>query len=415
MFKDLTREQLIVLLQEAQAKAIPQVAAKVVCKPCSFDWSATRGRKVALKISYLGHKYYGFTGLMEGTVPTIEGELFKALTICKMIPGVDLCGWSKAGRTDKGVSGFGQVVSLWIKTKLPAGHPSTLDWDAIKGLNNELYGDHEILDHDSTVDEYDYLSLINRLLPPEIRILAWTPVAQTFDARFSCKWRKYKYFFPVRGLDIPKMKIAARNFIGTSDCRFICKLDPSKIHTKNFFIRDIYDVSVVDINKDFCALEVKGKAFLWHQVRYMMALMYLVGKGLEEPAIITTILDPAQHPPDSGKPIFSMAPDGPLVLVECGYDGLRWIVRGSTQSYNPERVISIVDNLWSEASLYTLQLETLKSEYLALGVDKLGPLPPRGPKHVPVMKRKRANSVNELLSKVGMKETTKKSKFVGRL
>lgn len=33
--------------------------------------------------------------------------------------------------------------------------------------------------------EIDYPKVINSVLPPEIRILGWTPVPETFDARYA--------------------------------------------------------------------------------------------------------------------------------------------------------------------------------------------------------------------------------------
>jgi tRNA pseudouridine38/39 synthase len=50
----------------------------------------------------------------------------------------------------------------------------------------------------------------------------------------------------------------------------------------------------------------------------MMALLLLVGQGLEEPTITRDILDISKHPKNAGRPIYEMAPDGPLCLVDCG-------------------------------------------------------------------------------------------------
>lgn len=40
--------------------------------------------------------------------------------------------------------------------------------------------------------EMDYCTLLNRVLPPEIRALAWAPVTEEFSARFSCSDRTYR-------------------------------------------------------------------------------------------------------------------------------------------------------------------------------------------------------------------------------
>ena len=47
-----------------------------------------------------------------------------------------------------------------------------------------------------------------------------------------------------------------------------------------------------------------GQAFLWHQVRCMVALLLLVGEGLERPGLVDTMLDPQRCP---RKPQYGMA------------------------------------------------------------------------------------------------------------
>lgn len=48
----------------------------------------------------------------------------------------------------------------------------------------------------------EYCKMLNRLLPEDIRIFAWQPVCEEFSARFNCKSRTYKYFFPRSNLDL---------------------------------------------------------------------------------------------------------------------------------------------------------------------------------------------------------------------
>ena len=47
---------------------------------------------------------------------------------------------------------------------------------------------------DGTVEvtEIDYCGVLNRVLPPDIRALAWAPVTEDFSARFSCSDRTYR-------------------------------------------------------------------------------------------------------------------------------------------------------------------------------------------------------------------------------
>jgi tRNA pseudouridine38/39 synthase len=74
-------------------------------------------------------------------------------------------------------------------------------------------------------------------------------VHYTFDARFCCLYRSYKYYFAGHNLDIPSMKIAARKFIGEHDFRHFCKLDSSKL-ISNFVRMVIYaDIRLVRLLK----------------------------------------------------------------------------------------------------------------------------------------------------------------------
>jgi len=51
-------------------------------------------------------------------------------------------------------------------------------------------------------EELDYPKLLNRVLPADIRVLAWCPAPPDFSARFDCRQRMYKYYFPRGDLNI---------------------------------------------------------------------------------------------------------------------------------------------------------------------------------------------------------------------
>ncbi|KAI8915770.1 pseudouridine synthase, partial [Gorgonomyces haynaldii] len=261
-----------------------------------FDFESSVCRPIALRISYIGTNYYGFSGTKEDTVETVEEQLFYALKTSKLIPHETKCAWAKCGRTDKGVSAFGQTVSLWIRSKLKKDDPRVCRWDQL-----------------------EYVLMINRLLPPDIRVLGWSPVSPTFDARFSCTYRLYHYYFNSKYLDAEKMRLGAQKFVGTHDCRHICKLDEQKVEKEDFFTRTIMESRIEDLGNGFCRYVVKGQAFLWHQVRNMMALLFFIGEAKEQPEIIDTMLDISKHPPRQGRPTYLMAPDAPLVLYDCGF------------------------------------------------------------------------------------------------
>lgn len=70
-----------------------------------------------------------------------------------------------------------------------------------------------------------------------------------------------------------------------------------------------------------CYVQIHGQAFLWHQIRCIMEVLFMIGNGLEEPSVITKLLDVVKFP---GKPNYPLAPEKPLVLNDCGYPNLQF-------------------------------------------------------------------------------------------
>ncbi len=52
-------------------------------------------------------------------------------------------------------------------------------------------------------------------------------------------------------------------------------------------------------------------SFLYHQVRCMMAVLFLIAKGLEQPEIVSTLLDIEATP---RKPLYDLADESGLGL-----------------------------------------------------------------------------------------------------
>ncbi|KAL8365654.1 hypothetical protein RB595_004456 [Gaeumannomyces hyphopodioides] len=388
----------------AQTQPQPQAAPskkRKVADPSNYST-----RFIALKLAYLGGNYNGFEYQANGQLPTVEEELWKALVkTCLVFPErgpdeVDFgsCEYSKCGRTDRGVSAFGQVVALRVRSNRPVPGARRQQQQAT-GLSAETGGGAAVAvaaepeapeatgeegrrqeDEDNcdetpypVADEIKYCKLLNRTLPPDIRALAWCPTPPPgFSARFSCRERQYRYFFTqpafapmpsvLEGthpsssagrrikdgyLDIEAMREAARYFEGSHDFRNFCKIDASK-QIGNFERRvleaDIVEVpdvtsalpyldrpeflpgqdggggsgdgvSAVDPRRPrVCYFHVRGTAFLWHQIRHMVAVLFLVGQGLEKSSVVADLLDVSRYP---GRPNYHLASDKPLVLWDC--------------------------------------------------------------------------------------------------
>jgi len=270
---------------------------------------------------------------------------------------------------------------------------------------NENENDHSTADDNfseslikATEQEMDYVNMLNRILPEDIRILAWSPIKPSFHARYGCSYRKYHYFFSGQDLDIELMQKACKKFEGLHDFRNFCKIDPTK---PNKFQRTIYSCSIFkandisemtkapnnqDTNNTSASLqnnnnyhpfniyvfEIKGMAFLWHQVRCCMAILFLIGKHKETIDIIDKLFA-VDDEKDIGKPVYDLAPEIPLVLVDTGYpkNTFHWINdRMVTSNNNPQNCINYIKNmsilleLWqNEAIKLSLISKLLKDQW----------------------------------------------------
>lgn len=177
------------------------------------------------------------------------------------------------------------------------------------------------------LEEIPYVHVLNKLLPPDIRIIAWVPVDLEFDARFSCLHRTYKYFFPAANVNVDAMNHAAQRLVGKHDFRNFCKMDVGNgVLT---FERNLLSFTVHWVETDaqhfddcaMCEMTICGSAFLWHQVRCMVAVLFMIGQSLENTEVIDWLLDIKQC---HSRPQYNMASETPLVLYDCAYEKLSW-------------------------------------------------------------------------------------------
>lgn len=95
------------------------------------------------------------------------------------------------------------------------------------------------------------------------------------------------------------MKDAAQHLIGEHDFRNFCKMDVGNGVVK--FNRRIMDIQIDSVeetidNYSMFRLKLVGQAFLWHQVRCIVSVLFLVGQGKEEPTIVQQLLDVERNP-----------------------------------------------------------------------------------------------------------------------
>ena len=268
-----------------------------------FSWDQYHERQIALQIAYIGWNLKGFA-TQKDSENTVEGHIFRALDKARLIKSMDrqVCHYSLCGRTDVGVSGIGNVISVRVRSVYPFGK------GAIKNEKAEI-----------REEEINYLQILNGILIPEIRVTALAYVDEDFNARFQCKSRSYRYLFHMFNKDLDKMKEAASYLIGEHDYRSFCKFSPSNTQ---HCVRKIYSIEFNEIRNGLWYFQIVGSGFIWHQIRCIASVLFMVGDGLEKPSVVNELLDVKKFP---GRPQYPIADPKPLVFWVAEYDGVEWM------------------------------------------------------------------------------------------
>ncbi len=249
--------------------------------------------RVALLLAYDGRALSGWQVQPEDR--TVQGLIEEALEGFAKIR-VRITG---AGRTDAGVSAWGQVAHA----DLPPGFS---------------------IPHDRLA------RLLNTRLPPEIRVIESCTVPESFHARHSATGKIYKYSFrllpntlthhpvadPFSGPLHPDFNLtraveASQIFIGRHDFRHFsvassCPEDP---------VRSITGLLWEPLPSGY-ALWVSGPGFLHRMVRMIGGILKEVGEGRRSGSEIPALLRPGATPPL--RPITPLPPEG-LALIRVLY------------------------------------------------------------------------------------------------
>ena len=259
-------------------------------------------KSFAFKFMYVGKNYDGLV-FQNHTKNTVEEHILNALKKANLIESLEKSNYSRCGRTDAGVSSTGNVFSVNLRYKA----------------------------------NLDYIKIINNLLPNDICIVGMAEVDKSFDARFSCLYREYKYFFLRKNMNIQKIKKACAKLEGIHNFKNFCKIDKSDPNylTKNYE-RRIFEFSIEKLENpffptsggntyktisenphyEFYVATIKGSAFLWHQVRCMIGILFLIGRGQEDVEIIDKMLDVNNAYIYN----YEIASEIPLILTDCQYE-----------------------------------------------------------------------------------------------
>lgn len=223
--------------------------------------------RVALRLAYLGQGYYGFQS--QPQVPTVEGVVRRGLSSL----GLAESGFCYAGRTDRGVSALGQVISFHV---------------------------------DEDQASLAVPRVINTRLPWNVWTWAWALVPEDFSARYGAVWRKYRYVLCRHDLDLDLMQKAAQNLMGTHDFRNF-SAEKKRGTVKTLISLDIRE------HRGGVIIEAKADGFLWNMVRKIVTALEMVGSGKKTVDWVQDLLNPQLNQGVAAAP-----PEG-LVFLDVGY------------------------------------------------------------------------------------------------
>ncbi|MFP4244905.1 MAG: tRNA pseudouridine(38-40) synthase TruA [Ectothiorhodospira sp.] len=243
--------------------------------------------RLAIGVEYDGSGFRGWQ--IQREARTLQAQVEEALSRVADEPVEVTC----AGRTDAGVHATGQVIHF--------------DTRAVREPRAWLLGG-------------------NSQLSPELSFQWVRSMPGDFHARFSARWRRYRYIFmnrltrPAilrrrvtwthRPLDAGAMDRAARMLLGEHDFTSF-RARGCQARTP---VRTVEDIAVTR-NGDFIHLDIRANAFLHHMVRNIAGVLMAIGRGEREAEWVQELL----RLRDREQAGVTAPPDG-LYLVQVGYD-----------------------------------------------------------------------------------------------
>jgi tRNA pseudouridine38-40 synthase len=241
---------------------------------------------IRVVLEYDGSGFAGWQQQARGR--TVEAELKQAL---RQITGKDLVVYA-AGRTDAGAHAEGQVVNFHT---------------------------------DGRIAPQRLVAALNAKLPDDVAVLSAEVVPDDFHARYSARWRRYRYRYldrpsrpalergrcwHVRGpLDVEAMSEAARALTGKHDWTSYCSASEPVAAR----VREMRSAKVARRGQ-FVELELVAEGFLRGLARSIAGALAEVGRGERPPEWVGEVLgarDRRQAP--------RTAPAGGLTLMEVIY------------------------------------------------------------------------------------------------
>jgi tRNA pseudouridine38-40 synthase len=241
---------------------------------------------IKVVLEYDGRGFAGWQQQARGR--TVESELKRAL---RELTGKDHVVYA-AGRTDAGAHAEGQVVNFRFESRIA---PQRL------------------------------VAALNARLPEDIAALSAEVVPDGFHARYSARWRRYRYRYLDRQgrpalerarcwhvagpLDVESMSRAAQALVGKHDWTTFC----SASEPPDERVREMSSATVRR-RGEYVELELVAEGFLRGLARSIAGALAEVGRGRRKPASVGEILRAKDR-----RLAAKTAPAGGLTLMEVIY------------------------------------------------------------------------------------------------
>lgn len=259
-------------------------------------------RRIRLTIAYDGTNYRGWqiqqptTAHPEGSVPTIQGELQRALG--QLLPKEAVHGAAPEKSLDP-LTSPDHVDEAAAPGILPVVGASRTD-SGVHALGNVACFDTE-----STIPAANFPKAINRYLPADIRVMQAVEVSMDFHPRFvpheKCyeyrvdhgrvanpltRLYAYNYTYP---LDLERMRAAARELVGVHDFTSFVNPDSQVFEHGGDAVREIYSIDILEEGSQL-VIRIRGNGFLYHMIRIIVGTLLVIGNGRRAPEDIRTML-----------------------------------------------------------------------------------------------------------------------------
>lgn len=233
--------------------------------PASSSSEPEGATRLRLTVAYDGRGFHGFAA-QEG-LETVGGRLSAAI---ERVVGHSVR-MTCAGRTDRGVHAWGQVVSF---------------------------------DAEERPDCDGLLRALNRMLAPAIVVREASAAPPGFDARRSATGRTYRYTVLNRPLpdpflaattwhvpeplSLPSLRLACDPVIGEHDFASFCRV-PRKAPDASL-VRRVREARWTELEEGLLRFEIEASAFCHQMVRSLVGTMVAMGAGRRRPGDMAGII-----------------------------------------------------------------------------------------------------------------------------